>query len=91
MTAVTVLKGWLIVINCISFILFMLDKQKAKRNAWRIPEKTLFLSVLCGGGAGALFAMRLFRHKTKKPLFALGVPAVLVMEAVLLLVMLEGR
>ncbi len=81
-----VLKWWLLAVNIAAFILFAADKRKALRKAWRIPEKTLFLSVLLGGGAGALLAMKLFRHKTRKPLFAIGVPAVLIIEAVLLLV-----
>lgn len=56
-------------INLISFILFFLDKQKAKRDRWRIQEKTLHTASFLGGVFGSIAAMLLFHHKTKKPGF----------------------
>lgn len=56
-------------INLISFILFFIDKQKAKRDKWRIQEKTLHISSFLGGTLGSIAAMILFHHKTKKPAF----------------------
>ena len=54
---------YLIVINVLAFALMGIDKSKAKRHLWRIPEKTLFLSALLGGGAGAIIGMYFF-HQT---------------------------
>lgn len=56
-------------INLISFIVFFIDKQKAKRDKWRIQEKTLHILSFLGGAIGSIAAMLLFRHKTKKPVF----------------------
>lgn len=56
-------------INLISFILFFLDKQKAKRDKWRIQEKTLHTASFFGGVLGSIAAMILFHHKTRKPGF----------------------
>lgn len=54
---------YLIVINVLAFALMGIDKSKAKRHLWRIPEKTLFLSALLGGGAGAIIGMYFFHHR----------------------------
>ena len=56
-------------INLIGFFAMFLDKQKAKRGKWRIPEKTLFLLALLGGSLGTTLGMHLCRHKTKKNLW----------------------
>lgn len=76
----TMLTYWLIAINIAAFALFGLDKARAKRGAWRIPEKTLFLSAILGGGAGALAGMYAFRHKTKHKSFVFGIPLILAAE-----------
>lgn len=59
-----------------------LDKSKAKRHAWRIPERTLFLASLLGGSIGTWAGMYLFRHKTKHWYFVVGMPAILVVQIV---------
>jgi len=56
-------------INLISFVMFFVDKQKAKRDKWRIEEKTLHLTSFLGGTLGSIAAMLLFHHKTRKPAF----------------------
>lgn len=66
--------------NALVFALYGLDKWKARRGRWRIPEETLLWLALLGGAAGALLAIYLVRHKTKKPVFALGVPAMLIAQ-----------
>ena len=58
---------YLLAANILAFVLFGIDKQKARRNLWRIPEKTLLLSALIGGSAGAILGMQFFHHKTRKP------------------------
>ena len=72
---------YLIGINVLTFLAFGLDKWKARRDRWRIPEATLLLLAVLGGSVGALLGMRLFHHKTKKPRFFIGVPAILLLQA----------
>ena len=74
---------YLVIINAAAFLLMLVDKQKARKSRWRIPERTLFLSALLGGSVGALAGMYLFRHKTKHLQFTLGIPAILVIQLLL--------
>jgi len=60
---------YFVLINLISFIMFYVDKQKARRDKWRIQEKTLHLTSFLGGTLGSIVAMILFHHKTKKTAF----------------------
>lgn len=76
---------YLVFINILAFVLMGADKAKAKRNAWRIPEKTLFLSAILGGSIGAILGMQLFRHKTRHRSFVLGMPAILAAQVVIAL------
>lgn len=71
---------YLIAVNVLAFALMGADKSKARRGAWRIPEKVLFLSAIIGGSAGALLGMFAFRHKTKHLRFVLGLPVVLLLQ-----------
>ena len=70
------------VINLIGFFAMFLDKQKAKKNKWRIPEKTLFFIALLGGSLGTTFGMNTFRHKTKHWYFKFGMPAILILQVI---------
>ena len=65
---------YFIVINLLTFLLYGLDKYKAIRQEWRIPERVLLLMAFVGGAFGALSAMRIFRHKTRKGRFKLMIP-----------------
>lgn len=78
---------YLIVINLLSLVMFGIDKVRAVRGLWRIPEAKLFVAAWAGGSAGALAGMLLFRHKTKHPKFLIGIPLILVLQiaAVILL------
>ncbi len=76
---------YLIVMNVIGFFIMGIDKWKAKRNSWRIPEKTLFLVTLLGGGIGTNIGMYYFRHKTKKMEFIIGFPTITILEIVLII------
>ncbi len=60
---------WIGLIGIITFIAYGIDKRRARKKAWRIPEKTLFALNLAGGFIGGWVGMRLFRHKTKHPSF----------------------
>ncbi len=75
---------WILVWTILAFALMGIDKWKAKREAWRVPEKVLFLSALAGGSIGALAGMAFFRHKTLHWSFRIGMPAILVLQVVLL-------
>ena len=72
--------GYLLLINLVAFLLMGLDKRRARRNRWRISEKTLFLSAVLGGSAGALVGMYLFHHKTRHWYFRYGLPALLALQ-----------
>ena len=74
---------YLILVNAIAFLLMLIDKQKAKKKKWRIPEATLMGSAAIGGSIGALAGMYTFRHKTKHPKFTIGVPVILVLQLLL--------
>ncbi len=76
---------YLVIINVIGFLLMFIDKKKAEHGAWRIPEKTLFLATLLGGGIGTISGMYIFRHKTKKLKFTIGLPVILILEVVLVI------
>ncbi len=76
------MKIYLLVINIFSFILYGLDKLKAKYHWWRISEKTLLLISLIGGAYGSYLAMKLFHHKTRKNIFSIGVPVMIVLETI---------
>jgi len=74
---------YLLLVNLIAFALMGIDKSKAKRGAWRIPEKSLFLSAILGGSVGAILGMQIFRHKTKHWYFQYGMPLILVLQIIL--------
>ncbi len=73
---------YLLAINLISFLAMFIDKRRAKWGKWRIKESTLFTLVLLGGGIGGIAGMYTFRHKTKKPRFVIGFPAILIIEVI---------
>lgn len=79
---------YILVINLIAFLAMGVDKWKAKRDAWRIPEQTLLSLVLLGGGIGGIAGMYVFRHKTKKPRFFIGFPVILVTEIAIVIYLL---
>lgn len=78
----TLLIVYLLLINIAAFALFGADKRKAKRNAWRISEKALFLSAVLGGSLGAMIGMRFFHHKTRHWYFVIGIPAIFVLQII---------
>ncbi len=80
MKPLTILTIYLIFMNLLAFLLMGLDKSKARRNQWRIPEKTLFLSAILGGSIGAILGMQVFRHKTKHASFRIGMPCILIVQ-----------
>ena len=76
---------YLVIMNIIGFFIMAVDKHKAKKHAWRIPEKILFLASLVGGSIGTWAGMYVFRHKTKRWYFVIGMPLILAWHVVLVL------
>ena len=76
---------YLIAINAITFITYGIDKWKARKNKWRIPESTLLLLAVFGGSIGAFLGMRVWHHKTMHKKFKYGIPSILVLQIGLLL------
>ena len=70
----------LAIVNMVTFIAYGLDKWKARRNRWRIPEAVLLWLAVLGGSPAALIAMHLFHHKTLHKKFRYGVPAILFIQ-----------
>lgn len=76
---------YLLAINVITFLIMLIDKKKAEKGRWRIKESTLLTLALLGGSIGEMLGMYVFRHKTKKPRFFIGVPVMLVLQIILLI------
>ena len=74
---------YLLLVNAAAFLLMLVDKYKAKRNLWRIPEATLMGVAAIGGSIGAIAGMNLFRHKTKHAKFYIGLPVILALQIIL--------
>lgn len=80
-----VLTIYLLLINALSFLLMLADKQKARQNAWRIPEATLLGTAVLGGSLGCFLGMKCFHHKTRHVKFSIGIPLLLALHILLLL------
>ena len=74
------LLAYLLLINALGFALMLIDKWKAKKNRWRIPEATLMGAAALGGSVGSLLGMYTVRHKTKHIKFTVGIPVILVVQ-----------
>ena len=79
---------YLLIINALGFLLMLVDKFKAKKNLWRIPEKVLFGTALLGGSLGIIGGMYAARHKTKHISFTIGVPVILAVQVLIAVVTL---
>ncbi len=75
---------YLIIINIISFITIYIDKRKAIKNKWRISELFLVVIAILGGSLGSILGMKLFRHKTNKTKFNIGIPLILVIQIIII-------
>lgn len=88
MNAFQLIMIYIIAINIISFIVMGVDKRKAQKRAWRIPESTLFVLAIIGGSIGSIAGMYLFHHKTRKWYFAYGMPVILAIQVILMLILI---
>ena len=75
---------YLIVINIVTFLVYGIDKWKAKQGSWRISEATLLILAAIGGSIGALLGMKVWRHKTMHKKFKYGLPLILIIQIILI-------
>ena len=75
---------YLIVINIVTFLVYGIGKWKAKQGSWRISEATLLILAVIGGSIGALLGMKIWHHKTMHKKFKYGVPAILIIQIILI-------
>ena len=74
---------YLLAVNIVTFFLYGIDKYKAKKGKWRIPEATLLTMAAIGGSIGAWVGMRLWHHKTMHKKFKYGIPVIMIMQVCL--------
>lgn len=83
-----ILAAYLVIVNFLGFAVMGIDKKRAIRGAWRISEASLFLTALVGGSLGCTLGMHYFHHKTKHWYFRYGMPAIFLVQAFLLYLLL---
>lgn len=71
---------YIVIINILTFIVYGIDKLKAKKGKWRIPESTLLLLAIIGGSIGAFLGMKVWHHKTMHKKFKYGVPLIIIIQ-----------
>ena len=75
---------YLIVINIVTFLVYGIDKVKAKQGSWRISEATLLILAVIGGSIGALLGMKIWHHKTMHKKFKYGLPLILIIQIIII-------
>lgn len=88
MNAFQLIVIYIIAVNIISFIVMGIDKRRAQKRAWRIPESTLFVLAIIGGSIGSILGMHLFHHKTRHWYFLYGMPAILIVQILLVVALI---
>ena len=76
---------YIVLLNIITFLAMYKDKRNAIENKWRVSEKAFLTAALAGGAVGIYFGMYTFRHKTKKNLFRIGMPVIIIIQILLYL------
>lgn len=90
MDVITMLLTYFAAVNLIGFALMGIDKYKAKKRAFRIPEATLFIIAAIGGSIGSIIGMYAFRHKTRHRSFVYGMPFILIVQIALIIALLNA-
>ena len=85
-----IILGYLLAVNTTSFLLYGIDKYKAKNGRWRISEATLLMMAVIGGSIGAWVGMRLWHHKTMHKKFKYGIPIIIILQVVLAVYLLTN-
>ena len=86
-----IISGILLTLNLITFIIYGIDKFKAKKAKWRISEATLILLAVIGGSIGAWLGLQVWRHKTQHKKFFIGIPVIMAVQMVLSTYLLFGE
>ena len=86
-----IILGYLLAVNITSFLLYGIDKYKAKKGRWRISEATLLLMAVIGGSIGAWVGMRLWHHKTMHKKFKYGIPVIIILQVALAVCMVTNN
>lgn len=81
---------YLVIMNLTGFLMMGIDKRKARKRAWRIPESTLFIIALVGGSLGTTIGMHLFHHKTRHWYFLYGMPAILLLQIAIVIILINS-
>ena len=89
MNPITFLIIYFVIMNIVGFAIMGIDKRKAIKKVWRIPESTLFIVALIGGSIGSIIGMNFFRHKTKHWYFVLGMPLILIAQIAAIIVLIK--
>ena len=74
---------YVLILNFVTMLVYGIDKFKAKKGKWRIPESTMLLLAVLGGSIGAWFGMRVWRHKTQHMKFKYGIPVIFILQVAL--------
>lgn len=90
MDVITLLLGYFIIMNLIGFALMGIDKYRAKKRSFRIPEATLFIVAIIGGSIGSIIGMYAFRHKTRHWYFVYGMPFILLLQIIFFIFLLTA-
>jgi len=85
MNMITAILIYIAVISLITYLCFGIDKWKARNQRWRIKESTLIGLCIIGGSLGGLIGIYLFHHKTKKPLFSIGIPIIVIAQTAIII------
>lgn len=81
---------YLAIMNLTGLLMMGIDKRKARKRAWRIPESTLFIIALVGGSLGTTVGMHLFHHKTRHWYFLYGMPAILLLQIAIVIILINS-
>lgn len=85
MSVILYIAIYLIIINLVGFAMMGIDKSRARKRAWRIPELHLFIVAIIGGSLGTTLGMYFFRHKTRHWYFVFGMPVIFVLQIIIVL------
>ena len=80
MIVIGIIAGYLLMMNLVGFAVMGIDKKRAVKRLWRIPESTLFIIALIGGSLGSIIGMYFFHHKTRHWYFVYGMPLILLVQ-----------
>ncbi len=90
MLVISIIAGYFAVVNLLGFALMGIDKRRAVKRLWRIPESTLFIIAIIGGSLGSILGMQIFRHKTRHWYFVYGMSAILLLQIIAVVALLKS-